>query len=71
MIAPANASELNDVFAQLLVPVLRFGSSWFNIPMYWALQNLRESEHKQYKLHFSSIFSAATVLPTAGVLYVT
>jgi hypothetical protein len=29
--------------------------------MYWTLQNLQDSENKQYILHYSSIFSAATV----------
>jgi hypothetical protein len=29
--------------------------------MYWTLQNLKDSENKQYILHYGSIFSAATV----------
>jgi hypothetical protein len=29
--------------------------------VYWTLQNLKDSENKQYKLHNGSIFSAATV----------
>jgi hypothetical protein len=30
--------------------------------VYWTLQNLKDSENKQYKLHHGSIFSAATVV---------
>jgi hypothetical protein len=30
-------------------------------PMYWTLQNLKQSENKQYILHCNSIFRAATV----------
>jgi hypothetical protein len=29
--------------------------------MYWTLQNLKDSENKQYILHYGSMFSAATV----------
>jgi hypothetical protein len=29
--------------------------------MYWTLHNLQDSENKQYSLHYSSNFSAATV----------
>jgi hypothetical protein len=29
--------------------------------MYWTLQNLKDSERKEYVLHYGSVFSAATV----------
>jgi hypothetical protein len=36
--------------------------------MYWTLQNLKDSEIKQYILHYGSIFSAATVASTSWPL---
>jgi hypothetical protein len=30
-------------------------------PMYWTLQNLKDSENKQKTLHYSSIYSGAVV----------
>jgi hypothetical protein len=61
-IAPANIYVLNDVFACFIVPLLAVGRFYFIFPMYWTLQNLKDSENKQYILRYSSIFSAATVL---------
>jgi hypothetical protein len=62
VIAPANVSVLNGVFAWFIVPLIAVGRFQFVAPMYWTLQNLKDSENKQYILHYSSIFSAATVV---------
>jgi hypothetical protein len=52
---------LNDVFAWCIVHLIAVGRFQFILPMYWTLQNLKDSENKQEILHCSSIFSAATV----------
>jgi hypothetical protein len=35
-------------------------------PMYWTLQNLKDSEKKRHILHYGSIFSAAMVCLSRG-----
>jgi hypothetical protein len=47
MIAQENISVLNDVFAWFIVPLVAVGLFWFITPMYWTLQNLKDSENKQ------------------------
>jgi hypothetical protein len=44
IIAPVNISVLNDVFAWFIVPVIAVGCILFIYPMYWTLQNLKDSE---------------------------
>jgi hypothetical protein len=61
IIAPANISVLNDAFAWFSVPLIAVGCFWFIPPTYWTLQNLKDSESKQYILDYGSILSAATV----------
>jgi hypothetical protein len=36
--------------------------------MYWTLENLKDSENKQQMLHYGSIFSAATVHNSNGII---
>jgi hypothetical protein len=37
IVAPANISVLNDVFAQFIVPLIAIGRFSFIPPMYWTL----------------------------------
>jgi hypothetical protein len=37
-------------------------------PVYWTLQNLKDNENKQKILHYSSVFTAATVKCGTGVV---
>jgi hypothetical protein len=47
IIAPANISVLNGVFAWFIVPSNALGRFKFITLMYWTLQNLKDSENKQ------------------------
>jgi hypothetical protein len=42
-----HTSVLNDVFARFIVPLSAVGRFLFIHPMYWTLQNLKDSENKQ------------------------
>jgi hypothetical protein len=47
IIAPANICVLNDVFAWCIVPLIAVGDFEFIPPMYWTLENLKDSENTQ------------------------
>jgi hypothetical protein len=47
----SSTTLLNNVFAWFIVPVIAVGRVQFITPMYWTLQNLEGSEHKQYMVH--------------------
>jgi hypothetical protein len=47
IIAPANISLLNYLFAWFVVPLIAVGRSQFIPLMYWTLQNLKDSNNKQ------------------------
>jgi hypothetical protein len=34
-------------FARFIVPLIAVGRFYFIAPLYWTLQNLKDSEHKQ------------------------
>jgi hypothetical protein len=61
IIAPANISVLNDIFARFIVPLIAVERVQFIPPVYCALQDLKDSEKKLKRLHYSSICSVATV----------
>jgi hypothetical protein len=42
------------LFAWFIVALIAVGSFQFITPMYWTLQNLKDSENKQRVLHYSS-----------------
>jgi hypothetical protein len=46
-IALAHISVLNDVFAWFIVPLNAVGRFQFIPPMYWTIENLKDSENKQ------------------------
>jgi hypothetical protein len=46
-VAPAKIPSLNDVFAWLIVPFVAGGRFQFIPPMYWTLQNLKDSGNMQ------------------------
>jgi hypothetical protein len=61
IIAPANISLLNDVFAWLIVPLIAVGHFQFIISMYWTLQNLKDSETSSKHCTMVSLRYLATI----------
>jgi hypothetical protein len=47
IVAPAHISLLNAVFARFIVPLIAAGRFWFIPPVYWTLQDLKDSVNKQ------------------------